>query len=115
MIRLEDHERIHEYHRSGTFYEVHPDGTKVTKIIGEDYEVVHKNKKVRVRGNVELYVDGNTNLYVRGSLNGQVDEDMSFNVGRNITFHATRTFACTQMNLQKLLLNKTSPQLQFKI
>ena len=82
------HERIHEYHRSGTFYEVHPDGTKVTKIIGEDYEIVHKNKKVRVRGNVELYVDGNTNLYVRGSVNGQVDEDMTWNVGRNITFHA---------------------------
>lgn len=82
------HERIHEYHRSGTFYEVHPDGTKVTKIIGEDYEVVHKNKKVRVRGNVDLYVDGNTNLYVRGSVNGQVDEDMTWNVGRNITFHA---------------------------
>ena len=82
------HERIHEYHRSGTFYEVHPDGTKVTKIIGEDYEVVHSNKKVRVRGNVDLYVDGNTNLYVRGSVNGQVDEDMTWNVGRNITFHA---------------------------
>jgi len=82
------HERIHEYHRSGTFYEVHPDGTKVTKIVGEDYEVVHKNKKVRVRGNVDLYVDGNTNLYVRGSVNGQVDEDMTWNVGRNITFHA---------------------------
>ena len=82
------HERIHEYHRSGTFYEVHPDGTKVTKIVGEDYEIVHKNKKVRVRGNVELYVDGNTNLYVRGSVNGQVDEDMTWNVGRNITFHA---------------------------
>ena len=82
------HERIHEYHRSGTFYEVHPDGTKVTKIIGEDYEIVHKNKKVRVRGNVDLYVDGNTNLYVRGSVNGQVDEDMTWNVGRNITFHA---------------------------
>src|SRR6056300_988861 len=82
------HERIHEYHRSGTFYEVHPDGTKVTKIIGEDYEIVHKNKKVRVRGNMKVFVDGDASLYVRGSLDGQVDEDMTWNVGRNITFHA---------------------------
>jgi len=81
-------ERIHEFHKSGTFYEIHPDGTKVTKVVGEDYEVVLQNKKLRVRGNVEIYVDGDTNLYTRGSVNGQVDEDMTWNVGRNITFHA---------------------------
>jgi len=82
------HERIHEYHRSGTFYEIHPDGTKVTKIVGDGYEIVHKNKKVRVRGNVEIYVDGDTNLYTRGNLLAQVDENMKFNVGKNIDFHA---------------------------
>jgi hypothetical protein len=82
------HERIHEYHRAGTFYEIHPDGTKVTKIVGEDYEIVHSNKKLRVRGNMQVFVDGDASLYVRGSLDGQVDEDMTWNVGRNITFHA---------------------------
>src|SRR6056300_1115140 len=82
------HERIHEYHRSGTFYEVHPDGTKVTKIIGEDYEIVHKNKKVRVRGNVQVFVDGDASLYVRGDMDAQIDENLKFNVGKNIDFHA---------------------------
>ena len=81
-------ERIHEYHRAGTFYEIHPDGTKVTKIVGEDYEIVHKNKQVRVRGNVNVYVDGDTNLYVRGNMYGQIDENLKFNVGKNIDFHA---------------------------
>ena len=82
------YERIHEYHRSGTFYEVHPDGTRVTKIVGEDYEIVHQNKSVRVRGDCKVFIDGDSELYVRGSMNAQVDEDLSFNVGRNITFHA---------------------------
>ena len=81
-------ERIHEYHRAGTFYEIHPDGSKVTKIVGDDYEIVHKNKKVRVRGNVEVFVDGDTNLYVRGNMDAQVDENLKFNVGKNIDFHA---------------------------
>ena len=82
------HERIHEYHRAGTFYEIHPDGTKVTKVVGEDYEIIHSNKKLRVRGNMQVFVDGDASLYVRGSLDGQVDEDMKWNVGRNIEFHA---------------------------
>jgi hypothetical protein len=81
-------ERIHEWHRTGTFYEVHPDGSKVTKVVGEDYEIVLQNKKLRVRGNMQVFVDGDADLYVRGSVNGQVDEDMTWNVGRNITFHA---------------------------
>jgi len=82
------HERIHEYHRSGTFYEVHPDGTKVTKIVGDDFEIVHQNKQVRVRGNMKVFVDGDASLYVRGSMDAQVDEHLKFNVGKNIDFHA---------------------------
>lgn len=81
-------ERIHEYHRSGTFYEVHPDGSKVTKVVGEDYEIVHKDKKLRVRGNVQVFVDGDASLYVRGDMDAQIDENLKFNVGKNIDFHA---------------------------
>ena len=91
IIELDDtpgHERIHEYHRAGTFYEIHPDGTKVTKIVGDDYEIVHKNKSVRVRGNVKIFVDGDTSLYVRGSMDAQIDENLKFNVGKNIDFNA---------------------------
>ncbi len=81
-------ERIHEYHRSGTFYEIHPDGSRVSKIVGNGYEIVHGNKQVRVRGNVNVFVDGDTNLYVRGDMNAQVDENLKFNVAKNIDFHA---------------------------
>ena len=96
------HERIHEYHRSGTFYEIHPDGTKVTKIVGDGYEVTHGKKEVRVRGNVNVFVDGDASLYVRGSMNAQIDENMKFNVGKNIDFHAgqnIRMFANKSMEM----------------
>jgi hypothetical protein len=81
-------ERIHEYHRSGTFYEVHPDGTRVTKIVGDNYEITHHNKQVRVRGDVKVFVDGDSHLYVRGNMFGQVDQNLKFNVGKNIDIHA---------------------------
>jgi hypothetical protein len=95
-------ERIHEYHRTGTFYEVHPDGSKVTKVVGNDYEIVHKNKSLRVRGNIQIFVDGDASLYVRGEMDAQVDENLKFNVGKNIDFHAgknIRMFANESMEI----------------
>ena len=57
--------RIHQYHRSGTFYEIQNDGTRITKVVGDDYEVVMKNKNMVVRGNVNITVDqGDLRLYV---------------------------------------------------
>ena len=95
-------ERIHEFHRTGTFYEVHPDGSKVTKIVGSDYEIVHKNKSIRVRGDCKVFVDGDASLYVRGEMNAQIDESLKFNVGKNIDFHAgqnIRMFANQSMEM----------------
>ena len=47
-----DHERIKESHRTGTFYEIHPDGTKVTKVIKDDFSVTIGDKGVKVDGGV---------------------------------------------------------------
>jgi len=105
-------ERIHEYHRAGTFYEIHPDGSKVTKVVGEDYEIVHKDKKLRVRGNIEVYVDGDASLYVRGDMDAQVDENFKLNVGKNIDIHAgqnIRMFANQAMEMtSKTTMSQTS-------
>ena len=74
-----DGERLLREHKSGTFEEVHPDGSKVVKVIGDDYEIVAGNKKiyinatgkaegldVTVRGNVRQYVTGDYILEVGG-------------------------------------------------
>mgnify|MGYP003338516584 CR=1 FL=1 len=39
------YERIHLYHRKGTFLEIHPDGTQVTKIVGDKHEIVVGEKE----------------------------------------------------------------------
>ena len=36
-------ERLHTYHRSGTFEEIHPNGTKVTKVVNDNYSIVMGN------------------------------------------------------------------------
>ena len=80
-------ERLHKYHRTGTFEEIHPDGSRVTKIVGDDYEICHKGKNLLVKGNVHVTVDGDAKLYVKGNVEEQVDK----NVNRIITGNVTET------------------------
>lgn len=65
-------ERIHIYHRSGTFDEYHPDGSKVTRINKDAYEIVVSDK----------------NVYVKGSLNITADQDITLKAGQSITIEA---------------------------
>tara|TARA_Y100000994_G_scaffold99223_1_gene81958 strand:- start:7236 stop:9290 length:2055 start_codon:yes stop_codon:yes gene_type:complete len=60
-------ERIHEYHTAGSFREVQADGTKVEKIVGDDYVIDLKNKSMYVGGNFDLMVEGDYNINVKGN------------------------------------------------
>ena len=55
-------ERIREYHKSGTFYQVHPDGDMSTHIIKDRYTVVVNDDSIHVKGNVKILVDGNVDF-----------------------------------------------------
>jgi len=50
-------ERISEYHRSGTNYEVFPDGSKVERIVKDNYTVILKDNHVQIDGNAYITVD----------------------------------------------------------
>lgn len=54
-----DAERIHIYHKSGTFVEMHPNGDVVTQ---------HKNGFRTVTGNDKLHVTGNLNIVADGDI-----------------------------------------------
>lgn len=62
-------ERLHRYHKSGTFEEIHPTGTRVTKIVGDDYTIVHKDGNLHVKGNINITIDGDANMKVNGATN----------------------------------------------
>jgi hypothetical protein len=65
-------ERISNAHRSGTFDEVHPDGSKVTKIFKDNYHVIMKDDHVYVMGNCYLTVQGNVEQKVEGNYSIEV-------------------------------------------
>jgi hypothetical protein len=66
-------ERIYEKHVSGTFYEIDADGNKVTRIVGNSYEIIAGTNYVNVKGDVNLTIDSNCNTYIKGNWNIQVD------------------------------------------
>jgi len=81
----EDNERIHEYHRTGTFYEIDGGGNRTVKIVGDGYHVVAGSDHLFVGGNCNITVESNCNMYVKKDWNIQVDGDMNLLVQGNKT------------------------------
>ena len=60
-------ERIKEFHKSGTMYELYPDGDKVTRVVKDNYTLVASNDSLHVKGNVTVFVDGDADLTISGT------------------------------------------------
>jgi hypothetical protein len=66
-------ERRAWYHPTGTFQEVAPDGTIVTKIVKDNYSITMGDHKVHVEGEVQVNILGNAKVVVAGDLALRVD------------------------------------------
>jgi hypothetical protein len=88
IIEIDDtpgSERLHKYHRSGTFEEIHPDGSKVEKIIGDDYTIVRKDNNLSVYGNLNVNVGDTVKIYAGKSIDVQIGGDARVHVKGNAT------------------------------
>ena len=72
--------RIHEYHASGTNREITDDGTRVTRVVGDDYEIVIRDKKVVVYGSCSITVIGDARVRVDGDMVQEVFGDYHLHV-----------------------------------
>lgn len=77
-------ERTHDYHRSGTFTEVHPFGTKVAKVVRDNYEFILGDNYINIKklipsdegslgGNLFLNIEGDVYEFVQGNVERQVN------------------------------------------
>ena len=88
VIEIDDtpgNERLHKFHRTGTFEEIHPDGSKVVKIVGDDFEISLKNKKLYVMGNINISIQGDANILVEGDCVTEIDGNKSDHIKGNYT------------------------------
>ena len=73
-------ERIHIYHKSGTFSEIDANGTQVNKIIGDKYEILERNGYVYIKGTANVTIDGDHNVKVNNALNIDILGKTTINV-----------------------------------
>ena len=70
-------ERLHWYHRTGTFTEIHPTGIKVDKIVNNYYDIVLGARYTHIEASDYTTVDGSQENYVIGNRVDKVDGDYS--------------------------------------
>ena len=75
-----DQERLFKEHTSGTFEEIHPQGTRVTKVVYDDYEIVARDKKIVINASGEAT---GLDLTVYGSVKQYVSGDYTLDIGGN--------------------------------
>ena len=84
-------ERIDIAHKTGTYFEMRPDGSKVTKVLGDNYEVTLGNNWIYVKGTCNITIGGDANIQVGGNINGNAGGNINFTAGGDATFTATGT------------------------
>ena len=78
-----NHERLFTQHRSGTFEEIHPNGNKVVKIIGDNYEIVVGSSNVSISGAVNITVEGTVRELIKGDYILEVEGDYTQKIHKN--------------------------------
>ena len=72
-------ERIHERHTSGTGFEIHPDGSKVTRVKKDNYEVITDDNYLHIQGISRHTID--EGLRIRVNAKGEADNNYNIEVG----------------------------------
>lgn len=79
----ENNSRIVEHHPAGTFYEIFPDGDKVTKVSGENYTIVVYDDNILIRGTQNITIEGDQRVLVKGDYVMEVMGDYNLKVHGN--------------------------------
>ncbi len=83
-------ERVHLYHRSGSYVEWGPQGDRSERIQRDKFTVVIGDEKVYVKGDVTIYVDGNVNMDIGGNFQADIGGTCGITSGGNMTLIAPK-------------------------
>jgi len=81
-------ERVHIFHRSGSFIEMHPDGKVVYKSMSHGYQISMGDYDVKVMGNCNFSVDGNATIHSKGEVHLQGDEGVNIQTRKDFNVYA---------------------------
>ena len=76
-------ERMFRQHMAGTFEEIHPDGTVVTKIVGDNYEIVIGSENIVIKGSQNITVEGSVRELIKGDYIQEIEGDFYQKIHKN--------------------------------
>lgn len=85
-------ERIHTYHKSGTFNEIDNAGNSVDKTVGIRTIIVEKDELVYIKGSGHVTIDGDMSIKVSKALNVEITGDANFKVDGNVNYEVKGNF-----------------------
>ena len=85
-------ERLHIYHKSGTYIEIDANGSMVKRTKGSSYEIIDRNGKISIAGRADISVNGACNIFVGNDANIEVEGDTNITCHNDITAQAGGTF-----------------------
>ena len=77
-------ERLLTQHKSGTFEEIHPDGTKMVKVIGDNFEIIAGKSNVLIQGDVNLTTVGTVRELIKGDYHLEVEGNYTQKIHKNL-------------------------------
>lgn len=95
VFELDDtpgNERVALSHRSGTFFEVHPSGTKVEKITKQNFQVVMSDDHIHIMGKAKITVDSDCFIKVVGDVKMEVMNNMDVKVSGTMNLSVKENF-----------------------
>ena len=96
-------ERLHWYHRTGTFTEIHPVGIKVDKIVNNYYNIILGAKYTHIEAGDYTTVDGSQENYIIGNKVEKIDGDYSVAIKRG-RFNVNNTLGAINLIAAKMTL-----------
>jgi len=85
-------ERLHIYHKSGTYIEIDANGSVIKRTKGSSYEIIDRNGKISIAGRADISVNGACNIFVGNDANIEVEGDVNLTCYNDITAQAGGTF-----------------------
>ena len=77
--------RIHERHSSGTGYEIFDDGTKITRVKKDNYNIVSADEYCHIQGTARETIDGGLRVKVNNSAQASNNYAIEVGSGANVT------------------------------
>ena len=76
-------ERLFRQHKAGTFEEIHPDGSVVTKIVGNNYEIVIGSENIVIKGSQNITVEGSVRELIKGDYIQEIEGNFFQKIHKN--------------------------------